>query len=213
MKHVFIDMTGKVCGRLTVLKFLGTGSDQLSRFSCRCECGKETIVTGKSLRSGNTRSCGCVRGESTRTHGATSGLKPTRTYRSWQDMKKRCYNPKHEKYSRYGGRGIIVCERWIDSFENFLADMGERPLGMTIDRWPNKDGNYEPGNCRWSTQKTQTNNRSTNVHITVNGITKTLAQWADSTGIKLGTIWYRLHKGWKPDDIISPTIGRWRRPA
>ena len=152
-----IDITGKQFDRLTVLK--RTTSDQRgeARWICRCECGNETIVLGSNLRSGKTRSCGCLRfelpqGASHPKHGAYK----TREYSSWQHMRRRCLDQNNDKFHRYGGRGITICERW-NSFENFLADMGRRPPGLTLDRI-NNDGNYEPGNCRWATSEEQASN-------------------------------------------------------
>lgn len=132
-------------------------------WTCRCDCGTVLEVNSESVTAGRTASCGC-RSEATRfrkTHGhsrANSGA-PSETYVSWTRMKDRCMNEKHESYHRYGGRSIRICERWLDSFENFLLDMGERPVGMSLDRI-NNEGNYEPGNCRWATPKQQAMNRS-----------------------------------------------------
>lgn len=119
----------------------------------------------------------------------------------WRHMMARCRNPKWRNYKLYGGRGIDVCERWMD-FWNFVADMGPRPTGQTIERKDN-NGNYEPGNCRWATPAEQGNNRRTNVLITVNGETKTMSQWSRETGIGLTTIRARLARGWAPDDVVN----------
>lgn len=127
---------------------------------CRCDCGTELMVRLYSLTNGNTISCGCAKreraasGSMTRTHGMTH----SRTFVTWRSMIARCYNPKQNRYQYYGGRGISVCDRWKNSFEAFLADLGPRPQGMTIDR-KNSSNNYALGNCRWATAKEQANNR------------------------------------------------------
>lgn len=129
-------------------------------------------------------------------HGASRTLQ----YVAWQLMHDRCINPKNEAYHRYGGRGIRVCERWND-YALFFADMGERPEGLTLDRIDN-DGNYEPSNCRWATRKEQMRNVSYNRRITVQGVTKTLAEWAELSGIKREKISWRLRRGWAPERAI-----------
>lgn len=158
-----IDLVGQSFGRLMVLGRAGIASNRRATWRCRCVCGRETIVIGGDLRSGRTRSCGCLRKELrvrkiALKHGHKANNITTRTYNSWQGMLKRCTDPKSISYPRYGGRGIKVCERWLHSFENFLADMGERPDSTSLDRKDN-DGNYEPGNCRWATFKEQANNK------------------------------------------------------
>jgi hypothetical protein len=137
--------------------------------------------------------------------------KATPEYRSWMGMRGRCYNPGNTKWERYGGRGIEVCERW-NSFENFLADMGLRPPGTSIDRI-NNDGDYEPGNCRWATHSVQARNRSATSatsgwsrgggQIVVNGVSKTATQWARQVGINPKTIMRRITSGWAPEVAIS----------
>lgn len=125
----------------------------------------------------------------------------TPTYSSWADMVQRCTNPKRKRYADYGGRGIQVCDRWR-KFENFLADMGPRPEGMELDRIEN-DGNYEPGNCRWSTPTTQSNNRRSNRLLSFNGETLTVADWARRTGISAPAIAKRLKRGWSIEKALS----------
>lgn len=123
---------------------------------CRCDCGKELFVRAHALRSGRTKSCGCLAVESKHKRKGSPVYKDTinstpgrlRSYRSWEKMKDRCFNPKNKNYKHYGGRGITIIERWLESFDNFFDDMGERPEGLSIGR-KNNDGNYEPGNCRW----------------------------------------------------------------
>lgn len=155
---------GERIGRLTVVKEAKL-TDQGRWYLCRCDCGNEITVRGASLTRNNTRSCGCLKrervaamGRATATHGHTIGHKPSPTFNSWSSMRDRCSRETAPAYSNYGGRGIKVCERWQHSFENFLADMGERPEGTTLDRI-DPFGDYEPGNCQWSTPTEQARNR------------------------------------------------------
>lgn len=134
-------------------------------------------------------------------HGYRHGRSYSRLYLRFRAMHDRCENPKSDSFKSYGARGIKVCERWKD-FRNFLADMGESTPGMMIDRI-NNDGDYEPGNCRWITRKQQMNNMSSNRYLTVDGITKTLSQWGEETGLRSLLIRSRLEAGWRPEDAIS----------
>lgn len=189
-------------GRLKVMCRNGSNDKGRAMWKCQCKCGKIVVILGSSLRTGNTTSCGCLRTDFLTTGVANRrhGLSRTPTYEAWKAMFQRCYNPKHKSYGDYGGRGITVCERWRESFDNFLADMGERPKGKhSIDRFPNQNGNYEPGNCRWATWKEQHRNRRNNMLVTSNGVTKTAPEWSEETGVTAPTIKWRAKRK-KPID-------------
>lgn len=155
------EITGQRFGRLIVLELSHEkGKDGRSWWRCKCDCGNEVVVRGKALRNGTTRSCGCLR--------AKHGLSGAPGYHVWMSMCSRCLNPKHKAYKDYGGRGITICERWLNNPGNFLLDMGPRPgKGYSIDRI-DVNGNYEPSNCRWATAKEQQNNRRISKNVKLN---------------------------------------------
>jgi hypothetical protein len=158
---VYLNITGQRFGRLVALRDVGRkNGGRRVMWLCRCDCGNEAIAASGELRYGDTKSCGCLRKEkpSRRRHGMSWGTSRTPEYVTWSLMRKRCNNPNDARFKHYGGRGISVCERW-NLFENFLADMGKRPTGYSIERIDN-DGNYEPNNCKWIPLRDQVKNRS-----------------------------------------------------
>lgn len=198
-----IPLAGRTFGRLTVLEDLPSKPGlRKCEVSARCECGREVVLAAAEIRSGNTRSCGCLReemrGSHTRTHGQS---KSSQTYSSWMDMRSRCNKPDNEAYPRYGGRGIRVCERW-SAFENFRLDMGDRPAGKTLDRIDN-DGNYEPDNCRWATPAEQARNRRSNILLTIDGETKCLLDWCNEKNVAYAAAaWWVRVRGLPPRDAL-----------
>jgi hypothetical protein len=159
-----LNLIGQKFGRLTVIAFAGIAKCGQSSWECLCDCGNKKIVKSDHLRRGNTKSCGCLRKITTANRHLTHGMSHSRIYKRWIGMIKRCYNQNESNYKDYGGRGIIVCERWINSFENFFKDMGSTYKdNLQLDRI-NNNGNYEPGNVRWATPKENSNNRRNSKH-------------------------------------------------
>jgi hypothetical protein len=205
-----IDLTGKRFGRWFVISRAENNSSGRACWLCRCICGTERVLAGILLRNGHSQSCGCFKREqiivrSTK-HGHNPANGPTSaTYYSWASMINRCTNPRNKSFPRYGGRGIIVCERWFD-FRNFLADMGEKPNGrLSLDRIDN-NGNYERDNCRWATRKEQA--RNTRRNRTLNGQTKSITEWAEIYKLPRWIIYDRLRLKWSIEKVLTTPVRR-----
>lgn len=200
------DMTGLRFGRLSVYRAVGKDKRGEYLWLCKCDCGAETIVRGNKLRSGTTKSCGCYQREH-RKKGfhKTHGMANTRLYIVWCNMRHRCYNPKNDMYSNYGGRGIVVCDEWKKSFETFLdwAKKSGYSDGLSLER-NDVNGNYEPDNCKWIALNEQSLNKRTSHRITAFGETKTIKEWSDSSGIKYDTIERRINLyGWTAEEAVT----------
>ena len=191
---------GTCFGMLTTLE---TSKHSLDRILCRCGCGVEKRVRLYHLKD-KTRSCGCILHKRFLKHGKCKRSEQTPSeYGIWASMRTRCMNAKSAAYKYYGGRGIKVCERW-DDFANFYADMGPRPsLEHTLDRYPDNNGNYEPGNCRWGTDEQQRNNKRNTRWLELDGVKKTAGQWAPLVGIPERTIRGRIQQGWSDRDALT----------
>lgn len=203
------DIIGQRFGRLLVVERHGTRGSAAT-WLCVCDCGVRRIVFGFSLRSGATRSCGCLGAELTvqrqMKHGDGRRGAKIPEYTAWEDMIDRCHNPNCRNYRYYGARGISVCDRWRSSYENFLSDMGRRPSPQhSIDR-KNVNDNYEPLNCRWATRKEQSRNTRANRLLTYGGETHCLAEWAELVGIVTTTLKKRLDSGWTMEQALTTPV-------
>lgn len=195
-------LLGQRFGRLVVIEKLGVGSGG-NRWLCRCDCGNTHEAGTGGLRNGGIQSCGCLQRELVAKRSTTHGMRKTTEYRIWTHIKQRCYSKANKDYYKYGARGIYVCDRWLNSFENFYHDMGPRPSDKhSIDRIDN-DGPYSPGNCRWATARQQANNRKNNVRIKHNGEIKTVSQWARHFNVRRDFLANRLAQGQSLEEIIQ----------
>lgn len=186
-------------GRLEIIGKAASRNGQVYML-CQCDCGNEKEIAFCSLRRGATQSCGCYRkekGPGNKRHG----LADTRTHRIWMSMRQRCLNPNNPAYKNYGGRGITIDPVW-NTFDQFLADMGEAPDGMSIERIDNEKG-YAPDNCKWATRLEQGRNTRKCQPVTFQGVTKTITEWAEQYGIGKSTLSQRIRNGWDMERALN----------
>jgi hypothetical protein len=200
-------------GRLTTIgpKFMlpvGNKGEHKAKQVCRCECGNLLVVTTGNLHSSTATSCGCIRHEKLVQRNTTHRKSKSAEYRVWSSIQQRCYNPKMTQYCDWGGRGIRVCDRWLEpngrGFLNFLEDMGPKPRGRrySIER-RRGDENYCPENCHWATSTEQNRNRRNNRLLIFNGKTQCLAAWAEELGMSQSTLGRRIRQGWTIEQVLA----------
>lgn len=192
---------------LTATEYAGN-----SKWFCICSCPNKNIVKVSTahLNNGHTTSCGCYHKSQSSKSATSHGMSKTVEYRTWRAIQNRCYNDKLIDFKNYGGRGICVCDRWLESFENFYEDMGPRPgPRYSIDRFPDVNGNYCKENCRWATAKEQGNNKRNNRILLYNGKNYTLSELARESNLDIRTLHERLSNGWSIEEAVKPlTIRR-----
>lgn len=206
-KKAIDSVIGKRFGRLTAKEWVSTNSRRQFVWKCLCDCGQVALVASSNLRTGVSRSCGCLQreisraaGDRTRTHSKSG----TSIYSIWGSMVRRCHAPNAKDYYRYGAIGIKVCDQWR-TFDGFYTDMGDRPEGMSIDRIDNTKG-YEPLNCRWATNTTQQRNKSNNLILDFDGKSMCLSGWSEVLGINEQTLYARLKNGWTVDRAFTQPV-------
>lgn len=215
----FIDLTGQRFGSLLVVSRAANYIDGSAQWNCRCDCGAMRVIRGSQLRRGERKSCGCVM----KTVGPKnllgylqkrkeeSGIISQRLYRIWKNMCGRCNDPNKDHYSDYGGRGISVSPEWLDfkCFQSWALGSGYKEC-LTLDRI-NVNGNYEPKNCRWQTQKQQCNNKRNNIVIEWSGRQLTLKELAETTGLKYSTLYWRVSHGWSIERAVMEPVEQRKR--
>jgi len=201
------DITGQKFGRLTVVSFSHV-KNETAYWKCSCSCGRASVTQGSALRNGHTKSCGCWHKDGPVTHGHSRVGHISPEIMCYRAMKSRCCSKTHEAYSRYGGRGITICKRWLKSFMAFYRDMGPRPGSeYSLDRIDNNKG-YSKSNCRWALKVTQGRNRRDNRMIEFQGETLCVAEWAEKIGCQHQKITSRLRRGWSIERALTtPHLG------
>ena len=196
-----LDIKGKRFGKLIAIERVKNVGKKVS-WKCLCDCGKETIVLTTNLTTNRIKSCGCLKNQKLIERSTKHNQRHTKLYEVWKTMKQRCFNPNHKSFHNYGGRGIIVCDEWKDNYQAFYEwsmNNGYKE-GLSIDRI-NNDGNYEPSNCRWADRFTQNNNTRQNKPVVIDGVSKTIHQWAREYNIPVEIVRNRLYnKHW---DIVK----------
>lgn len=202
------DITGKRFGKLLVIKLSGS-RDGRRQWECLCDCGHKCEVFRRNIVSGVTKSCGCLKFSTGAYRTSDSKGIPTPEYRAWLSMRKRCSAKNTRSPHRYTGRGIKVCSRWANSFQNFFDDMGKRPSSKhSLDRI-NNNKNYEPSNCRWATQMQQCNNKENNIVLLHKGKTRSLIEHCAELGMKPITVRNRLARGWSVQEALETPVNDW----
>lgn len=204
--HNFKDLTGQTFHRLTVIEKNNNMVKPGVYWNCKCSCGNIIAAMSHPLTSGRTKSCGCLARETTKKRSITHGMSYTREYNIWNSMIVRCEDPNSAAFKNYGGRGITICDEWRYDFAAFYNHIGKRPSPKhSVDRI-NNNGNYEPGNVRWATEREQHNNTRRNHKITVHGHTMSIAEWARFVNMKKVTLITRIKKGWPPAKAVFQPV-------
>ena len=203
-----VDLSGNSFGLWRVIKRVENDKHNKARWLCVCSCGAEKVVSANNLVSGRSNNCGCVRREKTVTRSTSHGKSKTKLYRTWAKMKERTTNENVPAFKNYGGRGIVVCDEWLEDFRSFYvwALANGYDENLTIDRIDN-NGPYSPNNCRWTTMKQQNNNRRSNHILAMGEVSHTIAEWEAITGINKSAIWDRINKlGWSVEKALTTKV-------
>ncbi len=201
-----IDMTGKRYAKVVGVRITGLCASRDKKWLFRCDCGGEFEANGYAVRSGKVKSCPACAAARSRMASVVHGKTNTKEFGVWTDIKTRCYNARAAAYDNYGGRGIKVCDRWLNSFEDFLADMGQRPSDKHSIERNDVNGDYTPENCRWATDEEQALNKTTTVWIEVDGVRKPLATWAKEKGVSIHAVRQRYAAGIQGPELFAPSL-------